>query len=218
MQSKKTQAKVKKVVNQNTIEALADVPKGVATSVVNDVVKGFGKGLWEQFLNIGASEQKGSEELSGDLDPGQELNLNKFSKKSREQTPKLDIEPGIDYRREIIHAEKRVMQENSRELSVKIQEILIELKQLMNVSQELKVEFKEIAVEPRIVNPGKYHVSFFEWVLLLVKQARMKVEDSAAWLAAFKSKKAKKQYWSMFKKHGTTFGLSNERVVATQTG
>src|SRR3989344_5698474 len=72
--------------------------------------------------------------------------------------------------------------------------------------------------EQQIVNPGKYHVSFFEWVLLLVRQARMKVEDSSAWLGAFKSKKAKKQYWSMFKKHGTTFGLSNERVVSTQTG
>jgi hypothetical protein len=82
----------------------------------------------------------------------------------------------------------------------------------------LQIEFKEVAIEQRIVNPGKYHTSFFEWVLSAIRIARMKVEDSGAWLSASKGKKAKKDYWQMFKKHGTTFGLSNERVVATQTG
>lgn len=212
MQNKKQQSKTKQYVNQNTMEALTSVSKGVA-GALNP--RDFGKGLWKQVLNIG-NEKKTSAESKGDLREGQELNLATLSQKERKQ--KLEIEPGIDYRREIIHGQERATREQTHELSVKIQEIILELKQLMNVSQELKVEFKEIAVEPRIANPGKYHVSFFEWVLLIVKQARMKVEDSASWLAAFKSKKAKKQYWNMFKKHGTTFGLSNERVVATQTG
>lgn len=212
MQNKKQQSKAKQYVNQNTLEALTSVSKGVA-GAFNP--KDFGKGLWEQVLSIGNEKRQGAQS-KGDLREGQELDISSLSQKEKAQ--KLEIEPGIDYRREILRGEERLNKEQTRELSVKIQEIILELKQLMNVSQELKVEFKEIAVEPRIANPGKYHVSFFEWVLLIVKQARMKVEDSAAWLSAFKSKKAKKQYWSMFKKHGTTFGLSNERVVATQTG
>lgn len=213
----KKQTKAKQFINKNTIEALSDIPKGVAISAVKGV-QGLGKGAFEQFLGLG--EYNSNEPAKkGELQEGQELNLsNVRQNQDLEKAPMLDIDPGIDYRREILHAERKISQESTKELSVKIQEIIIELKQLMNVSQELKVEFKEIAVEPQIANPGKYHVSFFEWVLLIVKQARMKVEDSQAWLAAFKSKKAKRQYWSMFKKHGTTFGLSNERVVSTQTG
>jgi hypothetical protein len=46
----------------------------------------------------------------------------------------------------------------------------------------------------------------------------MTVEDSGAWLSAMSGKKGKKTYWSEFKKHGTSFGMSNERSVATQTG
>lgn len=212
----KKQTKAKQFINKNTIEALTDIPKGIATSAAKGV-QGLGKGAFEQFLGLGT--YRGTLEKKGELQEGQELNLsNVRQNQDLEKTPMLDIDPGIDYRREILHAEKIISQESTKELSIKIQEIIIELKQLMNVSQELKVEFKEIAVEPQIANPGKYHVSFFEWVLLIVKQARMKVEDSQAWLGAFKSKKAKRQYWSMFKKHGTTFGLSNERVVSTQTG
>jgi|SRR3989344_1499425 len=218
MFNKKTQPKNKQSINKNTLESLVNIGGGVMGSFAQDVVKDSFTGFFDQILKGGSEEQKNKQDAKGDLVEGQELELSTTSSKSLEKPSRPDIEPGIDYRREILHAEKKVQQENTQELSVKIQEIIIELKQLMNVSQELKVEFKEIASEQKIVNPGKYHVSFFEWVLLLVRQARMKVEDSSAWLGAFKSKKAKKQYWSMFKKHGTTFGLSNERVVSTQTG
>jgi hypothetical protein len=47
----------------------------------------------------------------------------------------------------------------------------------------------------------------------------MKIEDGRAWLETFaKRKKKKLGYWKMYKKHGTTFGLSHERTIATQTG
>ena len=88
-------------------------------------------------------------------------------------------------------------------------------------SKELEIQFKDVVVEQRIVKPGKYHQSFFEWMLIIVKTARMRVEDAGTWLSVMHGKKNKRHsqnYWQMFKKHGTTFGLSNERVVATQTG
>jgi len=53
----------------------------------------------------------------------------------------------------------------------------------------------------------------------IVKNLRQKVEEGRTWLAAFSQRKIKKMgYWKMYKKHGTTFGLSHERTVATQTG
>lgn len=202
-------------MEENPIEAKKDT-SGVIDSAAS-TAKDFTGDFWEQVLGIKSSEQAQSSKTGGELKEGEELVLANAKKEVLKKEVK-DIEPGIDYKEEVLHGEKRIAQENNREIATKIQEVLIELKQLMRSSQELQVEFKEIAVEPRIANPGKYHVSFFEWMLLIIKGARMKVENSAAWLAIFKSKKAKREYWAMFKKHGTTFGLSNERVVATQVG
>lgn len=216
----KTIARKKHYINDNAVESFKGMGKAFVNSLVTDVGKGIvsdaGK-HWEQFLGI---NKKGHTESGGDLIEGEELNLSLLSTKqtTEEIKEKLDIEPGIDYRREILHGYRKIAQEDHQEISRKIQEIIIELKRLTISSKELQVEFKEVAIEQRVVNPGKYHTSFFEWVLTAIRLARMKVEDSGAWLSASKGKKAKKDYWSMFKKQGTTFGLSNERVVATQTG
>jgi hypothetical protein len=55
-------------------------------------------------------------------------------------------------------------------------------------------------------------------MLTVIRSARQKVEDSQSWMGAVKGKGAKRDYWGMFKKHGTTFGQSGERSVATSVG
>lgn len=210
--------------SKNYIETAQNPVRVVTKSIVNDVLKGGVNDFWQQVVTAGNSqknvESNSYHETSGDLSEGEELILRNFQKKEQ-KSKSIEIEAGetaVEYKRQILHGESRTAHKITREIETKIQEILIEIKRLMQTSRELQVEFKEVAVEQRVVNPGKYHETFFEWVLTVIKNARMKVEDSGAWLAAFKSKKNKRQYWTMFKKHGTTFGLSNERVVATQTG
>lgn len=213
----------KHYINENAIESFKGMGKALVTSLGTDLGKGVAQDAgkqWEQFFGINKSGQTRHREASGDLIEGEELNLTLLNRKQaqEEKATKIDIEPGIDYRRELLHGYRKIAKENTQEISKKIQEIIAELKRLTESSRELQVEFKEVAIEQRVVNPGKYHASFFEWVLSAIRLARMKVEDSGAWLSVSKSKKAKREYWAMFKKHGTTFGLSNERVVATQTG
>lgn len=205
--------KQKQFIDKNPVEAFKDLGAGVVNSFKSDVGKGMVSNLWDQLLGADQFSQK---ETSGVLTEGEELQLSRVE--GQKETPQLNIEAGIDYRREVIHGETKITQENTQELEVKIQEIIIELKKLTASSKELQVQFKEIAVEQMPVEAGKYHLNFFEWVMSQIRKARMKVEDSSAWLAVFKSKKNQRQYWAMFKKHGTSFGLSNERVVATQTG
>lgn len=219
MAGKKDKQQSKQFIDQNPVEAFRGIGKGVAQSLAKDVVEGSITDLWRQFLSPAEYKQSEKSSLSGDLEEGQELSLKNISnKKTKEKPINADAQPGINYRQEILHGERKVSRENSQMLEVKIQQIIVELKKLTTSSKELQVQFKQATVEILPVNPGKYHVSFFEWLLATIKIARMKIEDSASWLSMFRSKKAQKQYWSMFKKHGTTFGLSNERVVATQTG
>ncbi len=210
----KNQTKGKKTqsfVDQNPVEAVTNIGRGVRDSVVDDLFKGGVKEAWEKIL--GAEDLE--DQSSGELEEGKEISL---KKKKRPEKREGFREPGIDYRREIIDAEKISVRENQKVIQSQIQEILVELKKLSQTSAEIAMEFKEITIEQRIENPGEYHISFFQWMLSLVKAARIKIEDSGAWLKVMRSKKAQRNYWAMFKKHGTTFGLSNERVVATQTG
>lgn len=202
-------------IDQNPIEAIRDIGASVMESAKNDLARGLVTDLWDQMLGTEIGKENTTRQTSGDLKEGQEITLKKQPKK---EDKKPQIEAGWDYTGEIIHAEKRISQTENRELSARVSEIMIELKKLTSSSKELEAVFREITVEQKPVNPGKYHLNFFEWMLSAIRSARMKIEDSKNWASLFASKKGKKEYWSLFKKHGTSFGLSGERTPATQTG
>ena len=203
---KKTKHQVKNFVDQNPVEAFRDLGGAVATSFVKDLGKDIVGDLWGQLL--------GGKKQAGDLSEGQEIDFKQmaYEKQLRQ------VEPGIDYGREIIYAEKRASEKSQHEVKIQIQEILVEIKKLSKTTKELEIEFREVTLETMPVNPGKFHLNFFEWVLSQIRRARMRIEDSAHWMSALKSKKNSRQYWSLFKKHGTSFGLSGERIAATQVG
>jgi len=122
------------------------------------------------------------------------------------------------YTKEIVHSREKHSKSETNQMRQSIEEIKKELAKLIESSQVLKMEFAEVAVEQSIIDVGQYHLSFFDWMLTVIRSARQKVEDSGSWLGAVKGKGEKRGYWGMFKKHGTTFGLSGERAVATQVG
>lgn len=212
--------KLKKFIERNPLEAIDEptgIVKGVGESLRKDVLgKGTGKKMWEQILNVTPRE--------GDMHPGQEVDLRGVNADSSQnvtenKAKKLPVEAGNNYHREILHyAEKS----NNRETSViqnQVQQIVIELQRLVDSSSDIiKAEFGDITMTQAPAEVGNYHVNFFEWMLNVIQNARMKVEDSGAWLATMQGKKGKRNYWSMFKKHGTSFAMSNERQVATQSG
>lgn len=134
-----------------------------------------------------------------------------------EKAPHRQAEAAIDYHREVVKNRERMSKGEMKEMHQNIEQIKLELQKLVASSQVLKLEFAEVTME-KTPTVGQYHLNFFEWMLAVIRTAREKVEDSNAWLGTVKGKGAKKGYWGMFKKHGTTFGLSGERAVATQVG
>lgn len=215
----KTQNKKPKqhFVDENPIEAMRSIPSRVTGSFVDDLLKPASTNdLWEQLLGV---EPKKAPKGSGDLAEGEPLDLKMMEEQTAQVEKKTqEAAPGIDYFREVVRGDKTIIDENGAVLEQRISQIMIELKQLSKSSSELHVAFKQVTVEKAPVNPGKYHLGFFEWVLSVIKSARLRVDESKSWLSLFASKKKQRSYWSMFKKHGTSFGLSNERVVSTQTG
>lgn len=210
----KSSKKTKQYANENLVESLGGILSGVGSQTADLAKSTINLDNWDQYLGLEESEEK-KKKHKGDLSEGEELNLKELHEKKQE---KAHIEPGLEYVREIVHAGERQISRENQEIEAQLREIMAEVKKLADSSKELQSQFKEVAVEQHAVNPGKYHKSFFTWMLSMIRIARQKVEDSGAWLAAMHSKKKSREYGAMAKKHGTTFSLSNERVVATQVG
>ncbi len=203
----KKQKQVKQTVD--SIEAIKDLPNQVKNTLIDEAGKGLISDLWSQML--GSKDIHQGEPQEGELKAGEEISL-------RKEKRVQNIEPGINYAAEIIHAEKRIHAQSEQQTKARIQEILIEIKKLTVSSKELQMEFKQVAMEEVPKEAGKYHTAFVEWILSLIRSARERVDAAVSWTSVMKSKKSQKQYWSLFKKHGTSFGLSGERIVATQVG
>ncbi|OGG26906.1 hypothetical protein A2960_02040 [Candidatus Gottesmanbacteria bacterium RIFCSPLOWO2_01_FULL_39_12b] len=115
-----------------------------------------------------------------------------------------------------LYSENQSIQEETKVLLKQLKEQVVLLEKS---EKSLSAEISKIKVAQMPNKSGIYYIRFFEWMLTVVKQLRMKVEEGRTWLAAFNSRKKKRiGYWNMYKKHGTTFGLSNERTLSTQTG
>lgn len=195
-----------------------------AVNDAKDQVTPLASDFFKQLLGL---EEKVSSHIPAkkgemvDLAPGEAIDFKALKKqKSAESVHAPEKPRHVDYNREIVHGAETMNAREKREITQTIQEIKNELQRLVSSSALLQEEFKGVYMAPAPTTPGKYHQNFFEWVLIVLRQARMKVEDSGAWVSAMKGKgnKGKQDYWGMFKKHGTTFGQSNERSLATQTG
>lgn len=114
--------------------------------------------------------------------------------------------------------ETKVFDRKQEEAKAKIEAIKEQLqlliKELAGMDKEL-----EKAIEEEIVNPGTYHVNYFEKIRKFLIDLRKRVADSANWLEMSNQRKAAQQgYWGQVRKSGTKFMLSQERTLATQAG
>ena len=204
-----------KQILKNPLEAV----QGYGSDAVKSVAKASQDEIDNIFTDLLRSSFGESTENSKDKDANNgEVELFNSSHEKKAETG--HIRAHIEYHDEIRKSGERASHAETQQLTRQVQEILAELKKLIGSSKVMEAEFAEIMVMDTPPEVGEYHLNFFDWLLLTIRQAREKVEDSGAWLAAVKGKNSKKGggYWDMFKKHGTSFGMSNERSAATSTG
>lgn len=183
--------------NDNVLEALGSVPAGVGKAAVSEVTR-IGGDIFTSLL--------GSAQKSGELQPNQAI---EFGDQPKEQVVIQPIQHEVIPRPDA----DKIEMETRQQLEAIRQELKALIASLKNLHQEVQT-----AVSQEVVNPGVYHINFFEQLKTFIKVLRQQIEDSRVWLSAFTTRKKKLGYWGMFKKHGTTFGLSNERSLATAAG
>lgn len=192
--------------------------------------------LLSQILGSGKGEKKAAKKESGKAGIQESIVFQLFGSSQNESSAKLkhnkaekssearaQREPGMFYhegfRSEITRSRERLSSQENQAIKEQVRKIMEEIKKLALSTKKLESEFGDITVQTAPAKPGKYYVSFFDWLLIMVRQSRQKVEDSKAWLDTVKGKSKKKMgYWDKSKKYGTSFSQANERNVATSTG
>lgn len=203
--SKKPQ---KKVIVDNPFEALKDVGT-TAVDTVREASTDAVKDMWAQILGADKYAAKPAAQKGGDLKAGQELNLKDVAKKAEQ---KLAPEAPMSYFKEIREAGKAGVAQEAQEIRQQVQSIMFELQRLAGASKAIEKQVAQ-AVGTGVVNPGKYHATFFEWMFTVIKDARKRVENAGAWMQTVKKKKG---FIQGMKKNMSQF-LSGERSVSNQT-
>lgn len=207
-QNKKKKSAVKAVSNDNFIEALKGIGGGVAQGVKRDVVGGVAQNAFDTIMGKGQSGMANEAQ-------SQVAEMNRLQEQQTEQAAQAE------HRRLHIMRQKEEVVFSARQVEIE--------KEITSLQEELKklaVEMGAVAREVQIaavqetVDPGTYHVSFFEHLRRVIKIIRQKLSDSASWLnaATNRAEQKKKGYWGKVKSQGTKFMLSDERKMATQTG
>ena len=182
--------------NDSIIESLRTLGTGIGKTVVKDVA---GKVASDALSSI-----FGGIPAQGELKPNQPIDI----RTERSVSP--------TFRRPEVHRPPMVRLEEVN-LKQQIEAVRTELKALAASLKTLNLEVQKAVAEVPVA-PGVYHLNFFERLKSILKMLREQIDDSRTWLAMHTTRKQKKNYWGMFKKHGTSFGLSSERTMATQAG
>lgn len=190
-------------------ESIKGIGSSVASSVKSDLLAGTAKTVQEQL--IGASQGQAPEETKNDFDFA-----NWIEAKEKEAEERGREQEKQEQKRQP-KQEKVIFSFIDEKLKKEINEVREELKALIAAIGEVESQIEKAVVE-EVVNPGTYHLNFFDKLKSWLQITRKNLQDTSLWLEMWSSRSNRSHYWKMANKKGTKYSLSQERQVATQTG
>ncbi len=207
--TKVTSSQTKKPLSRvpdSFVEALKDIGANTAHTVKSNATAA-GRTILDQFTGRISDTQAPPLPPTPDFMPWQK-------QLEEERHLRLEQQRAFEQKRRHDHL---VFSQKELSRQQEIKALQQQLQQLVEETQDLGQEI-EVAVQQQIVNPGTYHINFFEKLRQFIKLMRQKIHDSATWLAAFNHRAKAKGYWGQVTTSGTKFMLSQERYMVTQTG
>jgi len=195
---------------QNVLEALKDLGGGAA-SQTGDLLKGTSEDFFRELMGMTRPAPK----RSGEISPGDSLQMSEVMNGTEEENKKLRMQ--ISLERQLSADEKRVSQEKSNDLRVQLQALTSEVVKVAQSTGNL-AEATQVAMIQAPANPGIYHLIFFEKVLEFLHSFREKIDNATVWMQTSNKRAEKKNYWSMYKKKGSSFLLSPDHYLQRSAG
>lgn len=210
MDFNKKQKGQKQTRKANVVESLKDFGGSVGKSVKNDLLSPMPEDFFNQLFG-----QKVNKNYSGEITPGESLEMGEVFSGQAEENKKLRSQIALE--RKLSAEEKSLVERKGQELQVQLQALTQEVLSLANSTANLSQELKIAAVQSP-VNPGVYHIIFFEKLLDFLKSFRKKIDSANVWLHASNKRAEKKNYWSMYKKKGSSFLLAPDHYLQRSAG
>lgn len=205
-----TKTKQQKALQKKKVmEQLGELGSEAAVTAFNET-----KNITQEAINqlLGRQIQ---EKKSGDIKPGESLNL------SQELAKKTEANKILEQR---LFAEQNLVKEVQAESQKKLNQLRVRLQALMSEAAKVAQTAGKLSEQTRDsitkapVNPGEYHIAFIQNLIDYIQTFRKKVDDAVAWMAESNKRSQKKNYWAKYKKHGASFLLSGEHYIARSAG
>lgn len=194
----------------NVLESLKDIGSSTANTVKKDVARGVSQEFINQLLG-----KKYEKKYSGDIMAGEAIEMEEVYSGRREETLKLKNQLALE--RKLREEEKLQTEKKSNDLRIQLHALMQEVANLAKSTQDLGEETKLASMQAPI-EPGVYHLVFFEKLLEFIKSFRKKIDDAHVWLHTTNSRAEKKNYWARYKKHGGKFLLAADHYLTRSAG
>lgn len=196
--------KQKQIRNDTLLEVLRDLGSGTGKSFSQD----FLSKIPEDILDQTSIRPK---RLSGTLSPNESITI--------PEKPKVeDLERRLRRVEAIRRQEKLVFSAEKQKETLKVKALQQEVDKLAKATANLSREVKTATTQAP-VEPGTYHLTFYEKLLSFIQSLTKKIEDAAIWVSVFNTRAKKRSYyWTQVGRSGAKYMLSQERYMSTQAG
>ena len=214
MNSNQKKSDKKPVKNANVLETLkSDVGGSVASSIKEDLLKQMPGDVLEQLFGRQPTNR------SGIIEVGEAIEMKDVMSGRADEERKAKEKVGKQ-----LQFERTLREEITVEKDKKINELKIHLNAIMQEAVTLVETTQDLAEETQIatmqapVEPGIYHVIFFQSLLEFIKSFRKKISDASVWLQSVNKRAQKKGFWGKVKKGGSSYLLSGEHYASRSAG
>lgn len=201
----------------NPLEALKEVTQNTASEMKREAMN-LPKNLLEELLGPQVSPFGGpSKNYSGELFPGEAVEMKEVLSGRHDELSKERAQ--ISHERMLLEEERALVEKRSGELRMQINAIREELVLTASKTADLAEEI-QIATMQAPINPGMYHLIFFEQLLEFIRSYRKKIETAAVWLHSANKRAGKKggNWVQNYKAHGAKYLLSGEHYNQRSAG
>ncbi len=130
---------------------------------------------------------------------------------------KPEKKPTINFINYLEKDHQLLFDNRQRELQQSIEELRIEIKKLISVTDNLEKDVEIAAISP-IVDVSEYQLNFLQRIQKIISIFRQNISEAGNWMESFNAKKKKKNYfWNTAKnkkKGGTDYLFSNEHSAS----
>ena len=201
----------KQIRTKNVVEQINEIE-----SQVVDTVKNESKAVSDEFFKQLLGQQRQIQQnRSGEVPMGKSVSLNEAENRQNEKNKKLQEQ--MFFERRLFSEEKQSTTEKLNELRLRLQAIQTEASKMVATTASLSQEIK-VAVMQGATSVSEYQINFFEDIIKTITSFRKKIDSAVVWLQGQNKRAEKKNFWSQYKKKGSSFLLSGETYSQRSAG